>query len=176
MVGLIALIAATSAAILTAINLGTRKRIAFNKEVRLKKSVLKVFDIPHEKENTLSVFKANVKLKKDAGPRRTVYEYYEEGKLAGVAFEIEGAGFWGPILAIVALDADLNTIKGLEILHQEETPGLGGRIAEAAFKNQFKGKPVEPEIAVDAITGATMTSRAFKKMINENVQSFKNQL
>ncbi len=171
MVVLIIIVAGISAGLLTTINMCTKDRIALNKEVKLKKSVLNVFDIPYEKEGIIDIFNKRVEIDEIKGS--IFYRYYDKGKASGVAFEIKGAGFWGPIVALVALAPDLETIKGIEILRQEETPGLGGRITEDEFKNQFKGKAVEPEISIDGITGATMTSKAFKKIINENVKSFR---
>lgn len=171
MVGLILIVASISAGLLTAINIYTKPMIALNAELKLKKSILDVFNIEYGKDEIIDVFNEKIKMQDMTDDK--YYEYYERGKAVGVAFEIKGPGFWGPILALVALDAGLETIKGIEILRQEETPGLGGRIVEAEFKDQFKGRLVEPEITVDAITGATMTSKAFKKIINGNVKSFR---
>lgn len=171
MVVLIIIVAGISAVLLTAINIYTRPKIALNEEIKLKKSVLNVFNISYAKNEIIDIFDTTIKVRAING--MAYYEYYDRGKVSGVAFEMRGAGFWGPISALVALRPNLNIIKGIEILHQEETPGLGGRITEDEFKGQFKGKPVIPEISIDAITGATMTSRAFKKIINENVKSFR---
>jgi len=171
MIGLIIIVASISAGLLTAINIGTKERIALNEEIKLKRSVLDVFDIPYEKEEIIDIFNKRIEIEKIDD--QVSYQYFERGRISWVAFEIKGSGFWGPITGLVALDPDFNTIKGIEILHQEETPGLGGRIIEAEFKDQFKGKTVEPEISIDAITGATMTSKAFKKIINEDVKAFR---
>lgn len=173
MVVVIVLVSGISAGLLTTINICTKDRIARNKEIKLKKSVLNVFGVPYEKDGIIDVFGKKVETGDLDG--RPFYRYYEGGKVSGVAFEIKGAGFWGPISALVALEPDLGAIKGVEILHQEETPGLGGRITEEEFRSQFKGRSTRPEISVDAITGATMTSKAFKKIINENVKSFKDE-
>ncbi len=171
MVVLIIIIASISAGLLTAINIFTKGRIARNEEIKLKRSVLDVFDIVYEKEEIIDIFNERIEAQELNG--KTFYQYYDRGKISGVAFEMKGAGFWGPIFALVALEPNLDTIKGIEILRQEETPGLGGRITEDEFKDQFRGRPVMPEISVDAITGATMTSKAFKKIINENVKAFR---
>jgi len=171
MVGLIIIIASVSASLLTAINLGTRERIALNEEIKLKKSVLSVFEIPYEKDEIIAVFDQNIKTREVDGV--WVYEYVANHKTSAIAFQMKGSGFWGPITGLVALDPRLTKVKGVEILRQEETPGLGGRISEDVFKDQFKGRAVEPEIQVDAITGATMTSKAFKTMINDETRKFK---
>jgi len=78
------------------------------------------------------------------------------------------------------LKPDLETIVGLEVLDHQETPGLGARITEDEFLQQFNGKVVRPELLVvkeagddknkvDAITGATRTSNAVQGIINDHV-------
>lgn len=90
-----------------------------------------------------------------------------------------GAGLWGPIWGYVALKPDMNTIAGVVFDHKGETPGLGAKIAtEPWFREQFEGKQIAKngEVvavsivkggapkgdinAVDAISGATITSQA----------------
>lgn len=96
---------------------------------------------------------------------------------------VYGAGLWGPVWGYIALDSDLQTIVGAYFDHESETPGLGGKIKDdPAFRAQFTGKKVifgngEPfsivkggapagkENAVDAITGATMTSKGLSAAI-----------
>jgi Na+-transporting NADH:ubiquinone oxidoreductase subunit C len=91
---------------------------------------------------------------------------------------------WGPIHGIVALLADLKTIKGITIIHQEETPGLGGRIAETDFLDKFKAKKVFPRLIiqppgkavaeneVDGITGATLSCKAFEAILNSEIEKY----
>jgi len=55
------------------------------------------------------------------------------------AVEQSGPGLWGTITIILAASAD-GVIRGIEIVSQNETPGLGGRIDEPVFKKQFVGK------------------------------------
>lgn len=93
-----------------------------------------------------------------------------------------GAGLWGPIWGYIALNADGKTITGAVFDHKGETPGLGSKIAEPAFYiDRFKGKSLgsgetifsiekgkheDNPNCVDAISGATITSRALGKGIN----------
>jgi len=92
-----------------------------------------------------------------------------------------GNGLWGPITGILAVSPDGQKIQGVTIIHQEETPGLGGRIAEPAFLDVFKGrgldkplqvvapgKAVEPN-QIDSITGATLSSVAFVDLLNQHI-------
>lgn len=97
---------------------------------------------------------------------------------------VYGAGLWGPIWGYVSVDSDGSTIYGAYYSHQSETPGLGARIAEPAFCDKFDGKrlfkdgvfapvsvvkigmkPEADEDYVDAIAGATITSRGVGEML-----------
>ncbi|MCM8829738.1 MAG: FMN-binding protein [Candidatus Omnitrophica bacterium] len=165
-----------SGSILLGVNRYTESRILQNQQLKIKKAVLDVFEIPYTKENIETVFNQNVEIVKFDG----VSFYISKEK--AVAFEFSGSGLWGPIHGVIALNNDMNTLKGISIIHQEETPGLGGRSAEKDYLAQFKGKKFLPEIKivpagkskgeneVDAITGATGTSKSFETLLNANIQ------
>ena len=86
---------------------------------------------------------------------------------------------------MIGLTPGLKRITGLEILEQVETPGLGGRISEDSFLNQFKGISTEPQVnyvknkkpekpnEIRAITGATISSRSVVAIINKNIKAFR---
>lgn len=167
-----------SSAMLVGLNLFTTPLIEKNEELKLKASVLDAFEIAYGRFEVLDVFAKNVKvIQKDQD------KFYKTTEGA-VAFEISGPGLWGQISGIISLERDLKTIRKIKITHQEETPGLGSRIAETAYLNQFRNKEVLPRIVfmpegeasgkneVDAITGATGSSRAFEKLINANIEKY----
>lgn len=103
------------------------------------------------------------------------------GALSLALLPVSGTGYNGPIDAILALRADMNTIAGLAVINQSETPGLGARIEEPAWLGQFRGKVVADAsgairfavakgvagsaFEVDGITGATRTSNAITRII-----------
>lgn len=107
---------------------------------------------------------------------------------------IYGAGLWGPVWGYIAFNADLKTIAGAYFDHASETPGLGGKIKDdPAFREQFIGKSVDftdPEApfhivkggakgisnGIDAITGATMTSKGVDAAINQWLGAYKSYL
>ena len=165
-------------ALLVGINAFTASKIAINEEFKLKSSVLDVLEVPYDKSNAISVFEQNVKV-----VNKDKYAFYiaADGR---VAFEFYGSGLWGPLSGILSFEKDLKTICRIKITHQEETPGLGARIAEENYLKQFRNKEALPKLIfmpqgkaknkneVDAITGATGSSRAFEKVINENVQKY----
>jgi Na+-transporting NADH:ubiquinone oxidoreductase subunit C len=124
-----------------------------------------------------------------AGVKQDVYIGKEAPRNVGFVFR--GIGFWDVISGIIVLSPDLSTIVGIHFLEQHETPGLGARIEEPWFYRQFKGKtlawdnPIERRIIigegsknltnhVDAITGATQTSMALMRMLNDGLEAFRN--
>jgi len=102
------------------------------------------------------------------------------GGTAGWVITRTGPGLWGDITAVVGFAADREQLTGIDFLKQSETPGLGARISEPWFREQFKGKrgpfttvgEGEPskENEFDAITGATITSGAVKAIVNAVVE------
>jgi electron transport complex protein RnfG len=103
-----------------------------------------------------------------------VYIIYQDNAKIGYAFKASGSGYGGNIDILVGLDNNFG-IKGISILSQTETPGVGARITESSFTDQFKGLSVS-DIAlkseggkIDAITGATISSRAVVDAIQEKM-------
>ncbi len=164
---------------LVSMNAYTSPLIEKNKVRKLHISVLKALDIAYSENKVDETFLENVATKKH-GER----EFYVAEAGGEVAFEIYGSGLWGPIHGIIALGSDLKTIKGITIIHQEETPGLGGRIAEADFLDRFESKEVLPRLIiqppgkasrnneVDGITGATLSCKAFEEILNSEIKKY----
>ncbi len=127
-----------------------------------------------------------------AGIRRreqkaVVYRITESGKLKTVILPIRGYGLWSTLWGFVALDmTDAGTgpdkifITGLTFYEQKETPGLGGEVDNPKWKAKWPGKKAfdanwKPKIAVkksaegiyavDALSGATITSRGVSNML-----------
>jgi Na+-transporting NADH:ubiquinone oxidoreductase subunit C len=106
-----------------------------------------------------------------------------------VAKRFSGPGVWGEIEGAIALSADLERIVGVEILRHSETPGLGGRITERRFLEQFRGERVGPhgvtvrvrgpgnydpeDAMVDGITGASGTTRAFAAILETEIREIR---
>ena len=112
---------------------------------------------------------------------KVVYETYNSsGELVGYAFTASGGGYQGTIRLMVGAGKNLREVKGIQILESSETPGLGGKIRGESFKSQFRGlqvsnsiglvKSEEPEKGeIQAITGATISSRAVVNIINKEL-------
>lgn len=148
--------------------------IKANKEKELKEAIFIV--LPGAKD-----FKV---MEKTVGQEKLiVYKGIDEhGQPVGVAFKADGGGFQGNIGLMVGLETSYLKLKAIEVLEQLETPGLGDRIREDAFKDQFKGLEVKPKVEyikyrkpekpnqIQAITGATISSDAVVKNINRAVE------
>lgn len=164
---------------LVSVNAYTAPLIEKNKVRKLRISILEALGIAYFENKVDETFLGNVITKKQGQK-----EFYVAETSGDIAFEIYGPGLWGPIHGIVALMPDLKTIKGITIIHQEETPGLGGRIAEADFLDGFEAKQVFPRLMiqppgkanknneVDGITGATLSCKAFEEMLNSEIEKY----
>ncbi|KPU26515.1 hypothetical protein TR13x_09885 [Caloranaerobacter sp. TR13] len=99
--------------------------------------------------------------------------YDENGREVGIAFVAEGGGFQGDIKMMVGLDTKEEKLTGMTILSHLETPGLGARIEEDWFKDQFKGKSIKDNFVakqdIEAITGATISSNAVSNILKKTI-------
>jgi len=111
----------------------------------------------------------------------------------GIAFKVEGSGFQGNVSIMVGVDPSFTSITGIKVLEQIETPGLGTKIAEDPtnktnpfwFSEQFVGVIFVPQINVvknsspqnsneiQAISGATISSKAVVRILNDNIKNIK---
>ena len=104
--------------------------------------------------------------------------YDANGNFQGAAVKTSESGFGGKIDMMVGFLAD-GTIKGTSVLSHSETPGLGANMT-GKFKDQFVDKnPANYKLIVkkdggdvDAITAATITSRAFSKAVDKAYKAF----
>ncbi|MBT3014382.1 MAG: FMN-binding protein [Candidatus Thiodiazotropha sp. (ex Lucina aurantia)] len=108
-----------------------------------------------------------------------------QGVLVGYAIPGSGPGFQDTIRLLYGYQPKQRKVVGMEILESRETPGLGDKIyKDAEFVSNFDALSVEPEIVtvkrgakaapneVDAITGATISSKAVVRIINQANQQW----
>jgi electron transport complex protein RnfG len=103
-----------------------------------------------------------------------IYVILKENEVIGYSFVTIGKGYGGNIRILISLEADFD-IKKISIITQTETPGLGDRILSPAFTDMFMGLKAE-DVAlakdggkIDAITGATVSSRAVVLAVRETM-------
>lgn len=116
-----------------------------------------------------------------------VYEIEgEDGGFDGVVLPIEGYGLWSTLYGFIALESDLETIRGLTFYEHGETAGLGGEVDNPRWKARwpgrkafgedgepeitvirgFAGPPAEDPYRVDGLSGATLTSRGVTNLVH----------
>ena len=115
----------------------------------------------------------------DGGENLVCYPASKNGELTGIAVKSwTMKGFSGLIRLMVGFDISGNIIN-ISVLEQKETPGLGTKILDAEFKDQYNDKnPATNNLAVkkdggtvDAITAATISSRAFSDAVDRAYKS-----
>ena len=105
-----------------------------------------------------------------------------------VVIPVYGAGLWGPIWGYVALEPDMNTVKGIVMDHAGETPGLGAEITTSKVQDMFKGKTIfegaefvsvamrkggaTNNHEVDAISGGTKTCDGVNAMLKTSIEGY----
>ena len=136
------------------------------------KAVLSEYDNePAEEEFEIESF--------DGGDPLICYPAFKNGELTGIAVKTwTKNGFSGLIRLMAGFD-QWGNIVNISVLEHLETPGLGTKMADAEFKDQYMGKnPGKNNIAVkkdggevDAITAATISSRAFSEAVERAYKS-----
>lgn len=176
------LICAVSAGALAMVDSATRPRIRANEEY--KERILRAKALAGErKAEQVSFDQQPVTVEGE--------EYYvgrTEGEFSGTAFTVvTNKGYGGPIEIVIAMDESGQRIAGVRLKSHSETPGLGANATdikygeiEPWFLAQFKGlRPSEvklkkdhPEGGIDAITAATITSRAVTDAVRDGSKGF----
>jgi electron transport complex protein RnfG len=106
----------------------------------------------------------------------SVFPAKRGGEVFAVAIEGRGKGYHGTIGVMVGIGKD-GGVLDIGITSQSETPGVGSRVTEPSFTDQFKG--LKGKIAVDAISGATYSSRGVVMAVEQAVgyvEKFKGKL
>jgi Na+-transporting NADH:ubiquinone oxidoreductase subunit C len=114
-----------------------------------------------------------------------VYEVKKGDRVEMYVFPVTGKGLWSTLYGFLALDADLETIRGLTFYEHGETPGLGGEIENPAWQKLWQGRrafgpdgkprievikghagpPAADPYHVDGLSGATMTSNGVTALV-----------
>ena len=159
----------------------TAPLIEANKQRRLRQGVFEVVPGSSAMQKLVLRDGALVAVDEDeATSEPAIYAAYDEqARFLGYALVGEGPGFQDTIRVLFGLDHATRRVIGMRILQSRETPGLGDKIyKDAAFVANFESLSIDPEIVVvtdgrdadnevDAITGATISSKAVVRNINE---------
>ncbi|NLB73871.1 MAG: RnfABCDGE type electron transport complex subunit G [Firmicutes bacterium] len=177
------IICAVAGAVLAVVDGITRDRIAAQATIRLQQALRDVLPEAEEfrdETETLSLAKAEASA---AGNVRfaianKMYTGYSRGERTGFAFMCFPQGYGGVIETVVGVSSSGN-VRGVSVIRHSETPGLGASVATREFQMGFVGIPAGTEVkvkkdggGVDAIAGATVSSRAVANAVNEALQVF----
>ncbi len=175
------------ALMLTMVSLGLKPLREANQKVEKAQQILKAAGYGETaKKQALALFD-QVTTRQDKDGQEHYRIRCADGSMGQVIY-VKGKGLWGPIWGYIILAEDNNTIKGVVFDHKSETPGLGARITEETFQQSFCGKKIkdkeghfvsvrilpkgkEPTVTeehrVDAISGATLTSKGVDEMMGQ---------
>ncbi len=143
------------------------------------------------KGNPIVAEKVNIQKNSKFDPKDRQYPVFmfldESGEVESYIFPTFGSGLWDWVSSYIALEGNLNTVKGIAFDHKSETPGLGARITEPKVQNRYVGKQIYNEQGelmsitmvkgegntglgaheVDGMSGATMTAKGLNAMLED---------
>ncbi len=168
------LITGISAFILAYANKVTKPLIDENNRIKQETAMKKVMpDAESFEENTGYIAEENAVVKK-------VYDAKAGGENVGYAVLSEPVGYGGAISMVVGISTD-GVVTGLDITKQTETAGLGANCTNPEFTGKFEGKTAGIEVVkgtpgenqIDAMTSATVTSKAVTGGVNAAIDAVK---
>jgi len=154
------------------------------------------FNYKGENQEGVNAFQVDLKGQLKKPVEEQVFPLYEanyEGRSYYIV-PLRGSGLWDAIWGYVALEEDVNTIKGVIFDHKGETAGLGAEITTDWFQESFVNEKIYSENgalvgvevkkgyqggndksdnAVNAISGATITGDGVTAMIKERLKNYK---
>ena len=162
-------ITAVAALVLAVVNNFTAPVIAENNK-RAEEAAMR-YVLPDATEFTKTDFTPD-----EASSAKEVYQ----GGDAGMVVKVSPVGYAGKIDIVVGIDNDLK-VTGIQIINQGETAGLGANCTNDSFKSQFVGKTENITVVkngakdneIDAISSATITSKAVTKGVNDAISAVK---
>jgi len=192
MVRLLGAVSLICGVLIVGTNIATSARIRGNQETIMRNSVEEL--LPGVQKQIIYGVQPSGELKilpdLESAGQRLFAGYDGSGKLIGIVIESSARGYADLINAMYAYSPEKQAITGFKVVDMRETPGLGDRVrSDPDFLNNFQdldativdGKPAHPVKVVkhgskknaweiDAISGATISSRAVGKLIGTSVQ------
>lgn len=170
---IITLVSGLSLGFVNDLTAGPKAKAKLEKKIKALKLVLPTFDNNPVNE----VAKVKSELAKDSVE---LYPAFAENKFVGAAvIGSSEKGFSGLVKIMIGFTEN-GIIENIEVLEQKETPGLGTKMKDEKFLKQFRG--IDPATYnlkvkkdggdVDALTGATITTRAFGEAVQMGYDEF----
>jgi Na+-transporting NADH:ubiquinone oxidoreductase subunit C len=191
MIGFIFIMGFITSLVFVGMDVLTAERIEANKNAAIYSAVLSHNNISFNNVNIIDVFNESIETTEafevdlDGETYNIVLYVNKDNGQVSFQFGIFSlGGLWGPVGGIITLESDFETVVNVTILNEVETPGLGGKIKDRKFLDQFIGLKLDvnsltPVMVrkdsadnlfneVDEIAGATGTSTAFEKLLNQS--------
>jgi Na+-transporting NADH:ubiquinone oxidoreductase subunit C len=167
----------------------TKEQVEINEKLFEVRAFLNALGIDYDSsEEAIDIFES---LKVENINDTTLYSTSIENEKV-YAYRFTGNALWGTVNGVLAVNKQVDRIIGMDIISHNETPGLGGRIEEKWFRDQFRNEKIsEDGISIniggdgdynsensefDSITGATNTSQSMKTIINNTINKLKDLL
>jgi len=168
----------------------TLPTITANKARELREAVFKVLPGVTQMQPLVYRDEQLIAVQEPGKDEPVVYGGYDEQRnFVGYAMPGAGPGFQDTIALLYGFDPEERQVIGMEVLESRETPGLGDKIyKDAVFVGGFSALSTDPEIVavkkgtksaaneIDAITGATISSKAVVRIINETQAAWSERL
>jgi electron transport complex protein RnfG len=179
MVVVLTLICGSSGLVLSFVNQATKSQreyqlLKYVKEPSIK-AVLSGYDNDPIKDRIVMELGKD---KKGNPVQKNIFPAKKDGKVIAVAYDSSATGYAGPIDVMVGVGAE-GILTGISIMTHTETPGLGAKIVEPEFTDQFEGLGLSEDLKVqkdggtiDSVSGATLSSRGVATAITEALKFF----
>ena len=175
MVVVLTILSCISGGLLASIKDGTKEQIEYQQLVFVKGPAIRAILDGSSNDPITDRFKL-----KDGEIERSFFAGAFDGKANTVTFETFGKGFGGDIGVMVGVNLDDDKIIGVGVTTHSETPGIGDQAkTNVAFSSLFKGMPLQDTFKVktdggqvDALSGATITSRGVSVAVTEAVKIY----
>ena len=163
-----------------------------NKRIAIERALFKVIPGAVSRQDFVITADGIRKTEQDIEGTTLYAGYDQDGRLKGVALEAAAAGYQDVIRILYGYDPYCQCIRGIEVLKMTETPGIGDKIAkDKRFLENFvalearvdvSGQGLEHAIVlvkqgtkskpwqIDSISGATISSKAIARMLNDSAQ------
>ena len=156
----------------------TKEPIAEQRRIARMRAVKAVLP-PHDNEPDQNTVRIPWEKEKGKEENILIYKGLQNDQVTGLAFEMANMGFGGELRIMIGLHLN-GTIQGIEITKMAETPGLGAKVTEPKFKQQFQGKSLhncrfnlkKDGGDLDQVTGATISPRAVVQAVSNGLELY----
>lgn len=169
MMVVLTLIGAASGLTLSLIYQGTKERIDYQTIKFVKEPAVKKVLTGYDNDPILDREKIVVGTDERGEPREVIiFPAKRQGQTFAVALEGRGKGFGGMIGVMVGIGKE-GKVLDIGITSHSETPGVGTRVKDPSFTDQFRDLSITGAVAVDGISGATYSSKGVMSAVEEAI-------